>query len=173
MRAASATVRAIGPMRAKVAYGVGGHAGTLPPLGLWPNTPQKLDGMRMEPPASVPTASGPMPAATCAPAPPLLPPGVVSGFQGLRVTPVSGLRVIGPTANSGVVVLPNRTAPFSRRRATHGPSSSHGWSAGIVKDPRRVGQPLVRTMSLTDTGTPSSRPCGALRCQRASDAFAL
>ena len=41
----------------------------------------------MEPPPSVPMASGPRPAATAALAPPLEPPGVRSRFHGLRVTP--------------------------------------------------------------------------------------
>ena len=49
--------------------------------------PQNEAGMRIEPPASVPTASGQIPAKSAAALPPLLPPGVRSRFHGLRVTP--------------------------------------------------------------------------------------
>ncbi len=80
--------------------------------------------MRMEPPPSVPTASGPRPAATAAPAPPLEPPGVSAGFHGLRVMPRSGLSVTALWPNSGVVVLPTMMAPAPLRRSTHTESSS-------------------------------------------------
>ena len=78
--------------------------------------------MRIEPPASVPTASGQMPASTATALPPLLPPGVRSRFQGLRVMPVSGESVVGFQPNSGVVVLPKNTAPWARNRAVEGAS---------------------------------------------------
>ena len=84
--------------------------------------------MRIEPPPSLPRCSGPMPVAAATAAPALLPPGVRSRFQGLRVMPVSGLSPIAFQPNSGVVVLPSSTAPCSRRRATIGASSSQGWS---------------------------------------------
>ena len=67
-----------------------------------------------------------MPVATAAAAPPLEPPGVVAGFQGLRVMPVSGESVTPFQPNSGVVVRPSSTAPCSRSRATAGLSSSQG-----------------------------------------------
>ena len=47
--------------------------------------------MRTEPPPSLPTARGPTPAATAAPEPALEPPGVRSGFHGLRVAGNTGL----------------------------------------------------------------------------------
>jgi hypothetical protein len=50
-------------------------------------------GRRIDPPPSCAIASGPMPAATAATAPPLEPPGVSAGFQGLPVAPNSGLAV--------------------------------------------------------------------------------
>ena len=80
--------------------------------------------MRMEPPPSVPTASGPRPAATAAPAPPLEPPGVRAGFHGLRVMPKSGLSVTALWPNSGVVVLPTMMAPAPLSRSTQTESSS-------------------------------------------------
>jgi hypothetical protein len=130
--------------------------------------PQKAAGMRTLPAPSVPTASGPMPAATAAAAlPPEEPPGVLARFQGLRVRPVSGELVSPLQPNSGVAVLPSSTAPDSRRRATAGASTSQGWSGSTVRLPRRVGQPRVRMRSLIDTGTPSSGPSVAPACQRA------
>ena len=129
--------------------------------------------MRIEPPPSVPTASGPIPEATAAAAPPEDPPGVFAGFQGLRVMPVSGLSVTPFQPNSGVVVLPSSTAPASRSRAAAGASSSQGPFGSIVFEPRSVGQPRVRIRSLIETGTPSSRPIGAPFIQRPSDSVAL
>src|SRR5262245_42028682 len=120
-----------------------------------PNRPVNEHGIRIEPAPSVPIASAPMPTAVADAAPALLPPGVWPRFQGLRVTPVSGLSPIAFQPNSGVVVLPSSTAPASRRRATDGASSVHGWLGSTVLLPRRVGQPLVSTMSLTEVGTPS------------------
>jgi hypothetical protein len=143
-----------------VPKGESGQAGTRPNDGLMPKRPVKLHGMRIDPPPSVPTASGPMPAATAAAAPPEEPPGVLPVFQGLRVTPVSGLSVTPFQPNSGVVVLPSSTAPCSRRRAVAGASSFHGPFGSTLFEPRSVGQLLVRMMSLIETGTPSSRPHG-------------
>ena len=65
-----------------------------------------------------------MPAASAAAEPPLDPPGVVSVFQGLRVTPHSGESVTPFQPNSDMVVLPRMTAPCSRARATAGASSN-------------------------------------------------
>ena len=135
--------------------------------------PQNDDGMRTEPAPSVPTASGPIPEATAAAAPPEDPPGVIRVFHGLYVTPVSVLSVVPLMPNSGVLVLPSSTAPASRNRATTGASTSHACFGSTVREPRNVGQPLVRIRSLIDTGTPSRMSTGAPFCQRASDACAL
>ncbi len=135
--------------------------------------PVKLAGMRIEPPPSVPSASGAKRAATAAADPPEEPPGVLSLFQGLRVVPVSGLSVEPFQPNSGVVVLPSRTAPASRRRATDGASSVHGPFGSTVSEPRRVAQPLVSSRSLMATGTPSSGDSGSPSSQRFSDASAI
>ena len=64
--------------------------------------------MRTLPAPSVPTEIGAMPAATAAALPPEEPPGVLAGFQGLRVMPVSGELVSPLQPNSGVQVLPPR-----------------------------------------------------------------
>ena len=68
-------------------------SGTRPYEGLKPYTPQNAAGIRIEPPPSVPSASGPQPLATATAAPPLEPPGVSAGFHGLRVTSKSGFSV--------------------------------------------------------------------------------
>src|SRR5690606_41828547 len=93
--------------------------------------------------------------------------GVGTGFQGLRVGPVGGLSVTPFQPNSGVVVLPISTAPWRRSAATEGGSSREGVSS-VVREPRRVGQPLATTTSFTVVGTPSRRPLGSPFCQRAS-----
>src|SRR5579871_5529366 len=111
--------------------------------------------MRIEPPPSVPSAIGTRRPAIAADEPPDEPPGVFSVFHGLRVIPVSGLSVTAFQPNSGVVVLPTRTAPASFSRATVGASSSQGPLGSTVREPRSVGQPLVTRMSLIATGTPS------------------
>src|SRR5947207_2774041 len=78
-----------------VKSGPPGLADTVRPrLGLKPNKPQTEAGMRIEPPASLAWASGTMPAATAAAAPPEEPAAERERSQGLCVTPscnVSGL----------------------------------------------------------------------------------
>ncbi len=86
--------------------------------------------------------------------------------------PVSALSVTAFQPNSGVVVLPSSTAPCSRSRAVAGASSFQGCSRAMAWLPRRVGQPLVRRMSLMVVGTPSIMPIGLPRRQRSSDARA-
>ena len=61
--------------------------------GLNPTSPVCEAGRRIEPPPSVPTAAGTRPAATLATAPPLDPPGVSAGAQGLPVVPNSVFEV--------------------------------------------------------------------------------
>ncbi len=119
--------------------------------------PQNEAGMRIEPPPSVPTASGARPAATAAPAPPDEPPGVSSAFHGLRVMPPRGLSVTPLCPSSGVVVLPIRIAPAPFRRSTATASSSGTWSANR-REPAAVSTRRVNTRSFTDTGTPCSGP---------------
>src|SRR6476646_3837816 len=133
--AQSSTVRLMGPTCATVPKGDNGQAGTRPKLGFTPKTPEKLAGIRMEPPPSVPSASGAKRAASAAAEPPEDPPGVFCLFHGLRVTPVSGESVLPFQPNSGVVVLPMKTAPASRRRATLGASSVHGPFGSSVSEP--------------------------------------
>jgi hypothetical protein len=58
-----------------------------PRWGLRPNRPQLAAGIRIEPPPSPAEAIETIPEATAAPLPPLDPPGLRCGSQGLRVTP--------------------------------------------------------------------------------------
>ena len=118
-------------------------------------------GIRTEPPPSVPTDQVPMPSPTAVADPPLEPPEVSPAPHGLPVTPCRIESVTPFQANSGVVVLPRNTVPASRSRAVAGPSSVHSPSASMRLLPRTVGQPLVRNMSLIETGTPSAGPSGS------------
>ena len=91
--AASATVRAMGPLTPRPARsGISGPSEIRPRDGLIPNRPHTLDGMRMEPPPSLPWAAGARPAATAAAAPPLDPPADLDRSHGVRAG--------GPTAVS-------------------------------------------------------------------------
>jgi hypothetical protein len=64
-----------------------------PRLGLMPNSPLMLAGMRMEPPPSLPCANGTIPAATATAAPPLDPPASRDGSHGQRAGPTRSLSV--------------------------------------------------------------------------------
>src|SRR5262249_32875495 len=129
MRATSATVRAIGPATPRVSQtNARGCDGTSPGVVRKPTTPQKDAGTRRDPPRSEPWARGPMPVATPTAAPPLEPPQVSAGFQGLRVAPNTALKVFPPAPNSGLLVLPITMAPAALSRWTTRSSSSGTWS---------------------------------------------
>src|SRR4029079_7139205 len=98
---------------------------TRPKLVLKPNSPLYDEGMRIEPPPSLPVQIGIMPEATAAAEPPDDPPGVRSGFHGLRVVPCRYVRVQLVEPNSGDVVSPTSTAPACFNRA----ASVASWSA--------------------------------------------
>ena len=76
----------------------------------------------MEPPPSEPVASGTMPAARAADAPPEDPPGPLDGSNGFSEGPKTALVVLPIQPNSGVLVLPTTTQPAARMRATKGSS---------------------------------------------------
>src|ERR1700709_2716451 len=104
--ARSSTLRAIGPwtprLRSILATGV---CATRPMLGLNPTMPQKLAGLRSEPPMSEPCASHAMPVASATAAPPEEPAAERDKSQGLRVPPNTSLKVLAPAPNSGVLDL--------------------------------------------------------------------
>ena len=87
-----------------------------------PARPQQAEGIRMEPPPSEPVASGTMPAARAADAPPDDPPGPLDVSNGFSEAPKTALVVFPIQPNSGVLVLPTTTQPAARMRATKGSS---------------------------------------------------
>ena len=61
--------------------------GTIHAEHLWPNTPLKKAGRRIEPPMSVPSPIGEPPDPTAAPSPPEDPPATRDGSYALLVRP--------------------------------------------------------------------------------------
>ena len=163
--AASRTERASGPATAMWPNAPSGHCGTRPNVGLSPTTPDHAAGMRILPPPSVPTCSGPKNEAAAAAAPEDEPPVVCAVFHGLRVMPVSGQSPGDFQPNSVVVVLPMITAPAWRSACTSGASSVAGVGS-VALLPRLVGSPATSIKSFTVTGTPSSAPQGVPSAQR-------
>jgi hypothetical protein len=152
--AVSATVRVMGPTTSTVSNGSpSDQIGMRPREHLRPTVPQNDDGTRMDPPPSLPVASGVMRAASAAAEPPLEPPTVRVGSHGLFVMPVRGLSVMECMPNSGVVVLPSRIAPAAFKRCQIRPSSSGTWSAKW-REPKVVRTPAVGVRSLTAIGMP-------------------
>src|SRR3546814_5179938 len=85
--AQQATDAASGPMESRLkAKGRAPCVGTRRAVGLNPASPQKADGMRTEPPVSVPIAATDIWSATATPAPEEEPPGIrpVARSQGLN-----------------------------------------------------------------------------------------
>ena len=116
--------------------------------------------MRIEPPPSVPCASGRTPAATCAAAPPLEPPGVRARSHGFRQAPFSSDSVTAVVPNSGVFVLPMTTNPAARSRLT----TAVSWAGTCSANARQeyvVRIPRVSVRSLTAIGTPRNGPSGS------------
>ena len=68
-----------------------------------PTTPQKLAGLRSEPPRSEPCATQAMPVASATAAPPEEPDADIRVFQGFSVAPNTSLKVWAPAPNSGVL----------------------------------------------------------------------
>src|SRR6202000_1851671 len=87
----------------------GSGLGTRKRLVFKPSTPQHDAGIRIEPPASVACATGRMPAATAAAAPPEEPPAECAGLHGFRTAPSSSDSVLGRRPNSQVLVFPKTT----------------------------------------------------------------
>ncbi|OIQ71470.1 hypothetical protein GALL_469100 [mine drainage metagenome] len=127
--------------------------------------------MRIDPPPSAAAATGTMPAATAAAAPPDEPPGVCSGFQGLRAGPNARGSVMAFRPNSGTLVLPNTTSPESSQRRTTASVCCAG-SRAMAALPWLVGTParsLPRSLSRNGTPAKGAAGCGAAarNCARA------
>src|SRR5437016_2969167 len=92
---------------------VGGHMPsfeTTPADGLWPNTPQKSAGIRIEPAMSDAIPKGEPPEPTAAPSPPDEPPAVRLGSYGLLVRPYRRLVDSIHSVSSEVLVTPSGIA---------------------------------------------------------------
>ncbi len=94
--------------------GSSGPPGLRSRVVLRPKRPQHAAGMRIDPRPSLAWATGTIPAAVAAAAPPLDPPAMCSGFQGLRQGPRWADSVVPVMPNSGVLVLPRITSPAAR-----------------------------------------------------------
>ncbi len=124
--------------------------------GFSPISPQQEAGMRIEPPPSEALATGTMPAATAAAAPPDEPPGVRSVDHGLRVGPNEVGSVTGRDPSSGELVRPSVTSPAVRKRATRVVSwPETGISRCSARLPSVIGRPAsCASRSLSRNGTP-------------------
>ena len=102
-----------------------------------------------------------MPAATATAEPPLEPPGVRTGSQGLRAGPNTRFSVVALCPCSGVLVLPTMMAPAARTRSVHIAFDSA--IPSLTSDPCESRTPATASRSLIGTGTPcrgpTSRPC--------------
>ena len=110
--------------------------GIMPWVGLKPTTPQYAAGRMTEPLVCVPRAPGTKPAATAAAEPLDDPPGVWSGFQGLRVFP--GKR----KAHSVVTVFPRTKPPCASISSITRADRVGTWPAK-AGEPISVGTPAV------------------------------
>src|SRR3954447_1432373 len=152
--AASRTVRASGPdVERPSEPETYGAFDTRPRDGLMPTRPQQEAGMRIDPPPSLPWATGRRPAATAAAAPPDEPPGVRDGSHGFLVAPFSSDSVCAIVPNSGVFVLPRITKPASLRLRTTAESAAAMFCAYALQE-YVVGIPATSFRSLIAIGTP-------------------
>ena len=119
--------------------------------------PQKLAGILIDPPPSLPEARVHRPAAIAAPAPPLDPPVVREVSQGLRQWSPSRFSVWPSSPSSGVLVLPSMMAPAPKIRRTTS-ESTLGTRSSNSSEPPVVRTPLVISRSLIETGTPCRGP---------------
>src|SRR5512142_1043606 len=85
-----------------------------------PNSPHADAGARIEPPPSLACASGTIPAATAAAAPPDDPAAERDRSQGLCVAPSSSVSVLQSRPSSETAVLPTVTRPLAAVRAPKG-----------------------------------------------------
>ena len=91
--AVSVTVAAKIPFTAFWVTWVPFQVGMRPNVDFRPGSPQKLAGVRIDPPPSLAVQKGTRPALTAALDPPLEPPGVCDSRHGFPVVPNAGLDV--------------------------------------------------------------------------------
>ena len=142
-----------------------------PNAGFRPTRPHAADGMRIEPPVSVPIEASDMPAATATADPPLDPPGDRVGSSGWRTGPNAESSLVVPNANSCRLVLPTSTAPARRSRAVTGGVARRACAVAHVASRPWSARPATSMRSLSEIGMPCSgpaiAPCGQLAIGRA------
>jgi hypothetical protein len=141
-------------------------------LGLIPNVPLHIAGIRILPPTSVPTPKIDPRMPSKAPSPPELPPGVTAVLKGLIVRPKTLLCESSAISVCGMLVLQYRTAPPFCRQSTRTEFSVAGWKHRAAR-PIDASYPRTLKVSLRDMGTPWSGPRGGFlesRCASSSSA---
>src|SRR5208283_3748587 len=113
---ASSTLRAIGPSLSSDQQSVMAPVrATRPKVGRSPATPQRMEGLTMLPPVSLPIANATKPAAVAAPGPALEPDDPSSSNHGFMVWPPNQTSL---SASAPKLNLATSTAPASLRRLT-------------------------------------------------------
>src|SRR5215218_1232291 len=111
--------------------------------------------MRIDPPPSVPSATGTRPAATAAALPPEEPPVLRDSSKGLRLGPKSGLSQVPRNPMTGLLVFPTMIAPARSMRSAHAHQKSGTNSLRARTPPNVDGQPgLKSNRSFIAVGTP-------------------
>src|SRR5215472_10691459 len=162
MPAASRTVRVSTPSVVPPAHASPtiGPRLTRARVGLSPTSPHALDGMRMDPPPSLPCAAGTMPLATAAADPPEEPPAERPGSQGLRAAGKLRASVVTVVPISGTFVRPSATKPAARNASARYDVTGQGRSR-MGPRPKAVASPSTsQPRSLKRTGTPRNGPSG-------------
>src|SRR5208283_4265814 len=151
----SSTPRVIGPSLSSDQHSVIAPVrGTRPNVGRSPVTPQRIDGLTMLPPVSLPMAKPTSPAAVADPGPALEPDDPSSNSHGFIVCPPNQISF---SASAPRLSLAMSTAPASFNRLTTA-ASSFGIRFRYGSAPYVVGMPLVSSKSLPPQGIPCSGP---------------
>src|SRR5208337_2078837 len=152
---ASSTLRVIGPSLSNDQHNVIAPVrGTRPYVGRNPVTPQRMLGLTMLPPVSLPMAKPTSPAAVAAPGPALEPDAPSSSSHGFIVCPPNQISF---SASAPRLSFAMSTAPASFNRLTTA-ASSFGIRFRYGSAPYVVGMPLVSSKSLPPQGIPCSGP---------------
>src|SRR3954452_10194557 len=155
MRAASVTVRQIGPTRVLRPRWIIPEALTSSRVGTRPTTSLNEDGLTIDPPVSSPIAQVTKFIETEVAEPPLEPPGSRVVSYGLHSVPPNELRA-APPAYSSRLAFARMIAPALRRRSTTVESAGGRSLAHAASPPDVVRMSNVSYWSLIDITTPWS-----------------
>ena len=151
-----------------------GRSGDTPPyVGFTPTVPVTAAGWRIDPPVSVPTASGASNAATAAAEPPPDPPGMRSRSHGLWVGPNAECSVELTHGELVHVGLAEHHEAGVAQPADHGRVVRRHASPRASATRRSSGCPSVAMTSLSASGTPASGPSCSPAPRRASSRRAV